>query len=134
MHTYSTKIVALMLVLVIILSSAACERGSQVYKCRIVNAPTRTEYPVGFSGEIDLSGIKVVGVRYDGKEVEHAYVFRSYDCAEADMASGKNTLTVYWDASEVDFSTPGEYPIHLHFLGNKEISDTFFINVAEEHN
>ena len=134
MHTYLTKIAAFMLVFVIILTTVACEHGSQVYKCRIVKAPSRTEYPVGYSGTIDMNGIKVVGVRYDGKEVEHNYVFKSYDHADADIASQSNALTVYWDVSEVDFSTLGQYPIHLHFLGNKQISDTFYINVVEEPN
>lgn len=50
------KIRCLLVIIVLIISAAACDSGLEVTSIEIAALPGRLEYPVGYSGAIDLSG------------------------------------------------------------------------------
>ncbi len=109
-----------------VLLSVACEKDTMVYKCRIKQAPTRTEYPVGYSGNIDMTGSIVVGVRVNGSDA--SFNIEKYKPLSAFNGEGPAD-TIYWDDSGVDFSIPGEYTVFVYYLNEDKADDSFRITV-----
>jgi hypothetical protein len=120
------RLALIAMALACVLLSVACENDTMVYKCRIKQAPTRTEYPVGYSGNIDMTGSIVVGVRVNGSDA--SFNIEKYKPLSAFNGEGPAD-TIYWDDSEVDFSTPGEYTVFVYYLNEDKADDSFRITV-----
>ncbi len=120
------RLVLIAMALACVLLSVACENDTMVYKCRIKQAPTRTEYPVGYSGNIDMTGSIVVGVRVNGSDA--SFNIEKYKPLSAFNGEGPAD-TIYWDDSEVDFSIPGEYTVFVYYLNEDKADDSFRITV-----
>ena len=128
-HTQRKAFVRLVLIVMAfacVLLSVACENDTMVYKCRIKQAPTRTEYPVGYSGNIDMTGSIVVGVRVNGSVA--SFNIEKYKPLSAFNGEGPAD-TIYWDDSGVDFSIPGEYTVFVYYLNEDKADDSFRITV-----
>ena len=128
-HTQRKAFIRLVLIVMafaFVLLSVACENDTMVYKCRIKQAPTRTEYPVGYSGNIDMAGSIVVGVRVNGSDASSN--IEKYKPLSAFNGEGPAD-TIYWDDSEVDFSIPGEYTVFVYYLNEDKADDSFRITV-----
>lgn len=122
----SVRLVLIAMALACVLLSVACENDTMVYKCRIKQAPTRTEYPVGYSGNIDMTGSIVVGVRVNGSDA--SFNIEKYKPLSAFNGEGPAD-TIYWDDSGVDFSIPGEYTVFVYYLNEDKADDSFRITV-----
>ena len=120
------RLILIVMAFACVLLSVACENDTMVYKCRIKQAPTRTEYPVGYSGNIDMAGSIVVGVRVNGSDASSN--IEKYKPLSAVNEEGPAD-TIYWDDSEVDFSTPGEYTVFVYYLNEDKADDSFRITV-----
>ena len=120
------RLVLIAMALACVLLSVACENDTMVYKCRIKQAPTRTEYPVGYSGNIDMTGSIVVGVRVNGSDA--SFNIEKYKPLSAFNGEGPAD-TIYWDDSGVDFSIPGEYTVFVYYLNEDKADDSFRITV-----
>ena len=108
------------------LLSVACEKDTMVYKCRIKQAPARTEYPVGYSGNIDMTDSIIVGVHNNGSDT--SFNIEKYKPLSAFNGEGPAD-TIYWDDSGVDFSIPGEYTVFVYYLNEDKADDSFRITV-----
>ena len=125
------RMIRLALFTVIIVSvfvTIGCDYSHSVYKCKIIQVPNRTEYPVGYNGIIDMEGLLVVGVRIDKSERD--LNISSYKPLSEFVATGPAN-TIYWDDSRVDFSTPGEYTVYIHYLNSDKADDSFIIQVTQ---
>ena len=120
------RLILIAMALACVLLSVACENDTMVYKCRIKQAPTRTEYPVGYSGNIDMTGSIVVGVRVNGSDA--SFNIEKYKPLSAFNGEGPAD-TIYWDDSEVDFSIPGEYTVFVYYLNEDKADVSFRITV-----
>ncbi|MBR0207049.1 MAG: hypothetical protein IJQ45_09945 [Clostridia bacterium] len=120
------RLALIAMALACVLLSVACENDTMVYKCRIKQAPTRTEYPVGYSGNIDMTGSIVVGVRVNGSDA--SFNIEKYKPLSAFNGEGPAD-TIYWDDSGVDFSIPGEYTVFVYYLNEDKADDSFRITV-----
>ena len=120
------RLALIAMALACVLLSVACEKDTMVYECRIKQAPTRTEYPVGYSGNIDMTGSIVVGVRVNGSDA--SFNIEKYKPLSAFNGEGPAD-TIYWDDSGVDFSIPGEYTVFVYYLNEDKADDSFRITV-----
>ena len=120
------RLILIAMALACVLLSVACEKDTMVYKCRIKQAPARTEYPVGYSGNIDMTGSIVVGVRVNGSDA--SFNIEKYKPLSAFNGEGPAD-TIYWDDSGVDFSIPGEYTVFVYYLNEDKADDSFRITV-----
>jgi hypothetical protein len=89
-------------------ASTYCENVTAV----MISPPSNIIYPVGYTGEIDLSGIVV--------KVVQGWFPKKYDIADLD----------YTLKSDVDFSTPGSYIVKVYFTDNKGTERWFCFTVA----
>ena len=122
------QLALLTIIIICVLLNGGCDFSHSVYKCRIKQAPRRIEYPVGYSGSVDLEGLQVVGVRLDKSERD--LLISSYKPLSEFVATGPAN-TIYWDDSEVDFSTPGMYTVYIFYLNSEKADDSFFIQIID---
>ena len=119
-----TEIIVCLLIAALLLT--ACDVDMQVYKCRVVKEPTRTEYPVGYNGDIDMNGVEIIGIHRNGTD----YDLGKIDFQPYSRYSLNTPKTVYWDDSEVDYSMPGEYYIYIYYLNKNKADDSFPITIV----
>lgn len=85
-----------------------CENVTAV----MISPPSNIIYPVGYTGEVDLSGIVV--------KVAQGWFPKEYDIADLD----------YTLESDVDFSMPGSYIVKVYFTDDKGAERWFCFTVA----
>ena len=120
------RLILIVMAFACVLLSVACEKDTMVYECRIKQAPARTEYPVGYSGNIDMTGSIIVGVHDNGSDT--SFNIEKYKPLSAFNGEGPAD-TIYWDDSEVDYSIPGEYTVFVYYLNEDKADDSFRITV-----
>lgn len=85
-----------------------CENVTAV----MTSPPSNIIYPVGYTGEIDLSGIVVKAAK--------GWFPKKYDITDLD----------YTLESDVDFNTPGSYIVKVYFTDDRGMERWFCFTVA----
>lgn len=110
-------------------SVLACDMDTQVYKCEITCPPLKTEYPAGYEGDIDLTGIQIAVVQQNGRRKDHSIgTFLPFSKFETSV---NDVDALYWDDSNVDYTTPGEYTVYIYYLNPNKPDDSFKIRVYQ---
>ena len=81
----------------------------------ILSPPARMRYPVGYSGEIDLSGLTV--------ELEKPFFLQR----EYVLTDSPYELT-----TDADFAAPGSYIVEVRFVDKQGVNRKFWFTVAVE--
>lgn len=91
----------------------ACDSSLEVIRMEITSLPDRTEYPVGYTGELDLQG---------GMVEKFCHV---------EGLSEKVPMTDCGDVlADIDFTVPGTYEVELRLSNG--VSVTFPVRVVEK--
>lgn len=128
------------LILVVILLFTGCDINHAYGKIKIHRFPDTTEYKVGTTDTLNLSGMEINLYLLDGTFVKtmksEECIFTEHDPnLDRERVAGEDGKAIlnqiFIDTSKVDFERAGRYTVYLYYLGGYKPDAKFKVRVVK---